>query len=208
MIAGLWLGSAFFLMLAASAAFRTAPDATTAADVVGAMLARWHYIALAAPLLLFVLELRRSRKFVVIVIFIALLLAAAQVFVDLRIRTIRMMSPVPISALERDHPVRKRFGALHGASMLLLLLQAISAAGVVAARPKRESEEQKMAMLETDREDTTIYKVVRNAENQYSIWPADRENPLGWSDAGFQGPKQDCLHYIKETWIDPSGGGP
>ena len=30
-----------------------------------------------------------------------------------------------------------------------------------------------------DREDNTIYKVVINHEEQYSIWPADRENPLG-----------------------------
>lgn len=136
MIAALWLGSAFFLMLAASAAFRAAPDATTAADVVGAMLARWHYIALGAPLLLFAFELRRLRRVVLIVLFVALMLAAAQSLVDLRIRTIRATSPVSISSLDRNHPVRKRFGALHGASMALLLLQAIAAAVVVAAREK------------------------------------------------------------------------
>ena len=123
-------------MLAASAAFRIAPNPTTTADVVGAMLARWHYIALAAPLLLFALELRRLRRMVLIVLFIALLLAAAQALVDLRIRTIRATSPVPISSLDRNHPVRKKFGALHGASMALLLLQAIAAGVVVAAREK------------------------------------------------------------------------
>src|SRR5690242_15197896 len=51
-------------------------------------------------------------------------------------------------------------------------------------------------------EDTTIYKVVVNHEEQYSIWPADRENPLGWNDAGKSGPKQECLDYIKEVWTD------
>ena len=35
-----------------------------------------------------------------------------------------------------------------------------------------------------DNEDRTIYKVVINHEEQYSIWPVDRENPLGWRDAG------------------------
>lgn len=35
-----------------------------------------------------------------------------------------------------------------------------------------------------EREDNTTYKVVVNHEEQYSIWPADRENPLGWTDAG------------------------
>ena len=53
-----------------------------------------------------------------------------------------------------------------------------------------------------DREDTTIYKVVVNHEEQYSIWPADRENPIGWSDVGTTGSKQACLDYIEEVWVD------
>jgi MbtH protein len=53
-----------------------------------------------------------------------------------------------------------------------------------------------------EREDTTIYRVVVNQEEQYSIWPADREIPLGWRDAGKSGPKADCLSYIKEVWTD------
>ena len=32
--------------------------------------------------------------------------------------------------------------------------------------------------------------------------PADRENPLGWTDAGKSGPKAECLAYIKEVWTD------
>lgn len=51
-------------------------------------------------------------------------------------------------------------------------------------------------------EDTTIYKVVVNHEEQYSIWPADRENPLGWSDAGKTGRKDECLSHIAEIWTD------
>jgi len=51
-------------------------------------------------------------------------------------------------------------------------------------------------------EDTTIYKVVINHEEQYSIWPADRENPLGWRDAGKAGPKAECLAYVDEVWTD------
>jgi MbtH protein len=53
-----------------------------------------------------------------------------------------------------------------------------------------------------EREDNTIYKVVVNHEEQYSIWPADRENPLGWKDAGKSGLKAGCLAYIKEVWTD------
>lgn len=59
-----------------------------------------------------------------------------------------------------------------------------------------------MSWNDPDREDTTIYKVVLNHEEQYSIWPADRENPLGWNDAGKTGPKAECLEYIKEVWTD------
>ncbi len=53
-----------------------------------------------------------------------------------------------------------------------------------------------------DREDATIFRVVVNYEEQYSIWPVDREIPLGWRDAGKQGSKQECLDYIKEVWTD------
>jgi MbtH protein len=57
-------------------------------------------------------------------------------------------------------------------------------------------------MNQNDTEDTTIYKVVMNHEEQYSIWPADRENALGWNDAGKVGPKAECLAYIGEVWTD------
>jgi hypothetical protein len=121
-------------MLAASAAFRAAGNPTIAADVVGSMLTRWHYIALAAPLALFALELRRVRRVVLFVLFASVLLAAAQSLVDLRIRGIRASSPVPISELRREDPLRRRFGMLHGISMMLLALQAIGAGTVVMAR--------------------------------------------------------------------------
>ncbi|MFP5245653.1 MAG: hypothetical protein ACLGH0_03080 [Thermoanaerobaculia bacterium] len=138
LIAAIWLGSAVFLMLAASAAFRAAGNPTVAADVVGSMLTRWHYISLAAPLLLFAIEMRRVRRFVLVVLFACILLGAAQSFVDLRIRAIRASSSISISELDRTDPVRRSFGALHGLSMLLLLLQAVGAAVVVASRDVRQ----------------------------------------------------------------------
>lgn len=46
------------------------------------------------------------------------------------------------------------------------------------------------------------YKVVVNHEEQYSIWPADRENALGWRDEGKTGTKDECLAHIKEVWTD------
>jgi len=53
-----------------------------------------------------------------------------------------------------------------------------------------------------DEEDNTTYKVIINHEEQYSIWPADREDPLGWRDVGKSGSKQECLAYIQEVWTD------
>jgi MbtH protein len=51
-------------------------------------------------------------------------------------------------------------------------------------------------------DDALTYKVVINHEEQYSIWPADRENPAGWRDAGKTGEKAECLTYIDEVWTD------
>jgi MbtH protein len=53
-----------------------------------------------------------------------------------------------------------------------------------------------------DREDTRIYRVVLNDEEQYSIWPADKPSPLGWRDGNKTGPKAECLAYINEVWTD------
>ena len=57
-------------------------------------------------------------------------------------------------------------------------------------------------MSHLDEEDTSIYRVVVNHEEQYAIWPAYKENPLGWRDAGREGTKEECLAYIKEVWTD------
>ena len=53
-----------------------------------------------------------------------------------------------------------------------------------------------------DQEDRQLYKVVVNHEEQYSIWPADRENPAGWKESGKIGSKADCLAHINEVWTD------
>jgi MbtH protein len=57
-------------------------------------------------------------------------------------------------------------------------------------------------MSKDESDDTTIYNVVMNHEEQYSIWPADRENALGWTNAGKSGTKAECLAYIDEVWTD------
>lgn len=51
-------------------------------------------------------------------------------------------------------------------------------------------------------EDNTTYKALMNHEEQYSIWPIERENPLGWKEAGKTGTKQECLDFIAKVWTD------
>ncbi len=57
-------------------------------------------------------------------------------------------------------------------------------------------------MNRDEEDDNTLYKVVVNHEEQYSIWPTDRENPPGWNDAGKQGTRAECLEYIEQVWTD------
>ena len=134
LIQALWLGSGVFLMLSASAAFSAATNPTDAANVVGAILTRWHYIALLAPLLLMFLEWRRSRPVMLVILFVAVLLASFQALIDTRIRVIRAESFTPISSLPSNDPVRRQFGMLHGISQLFLLGQVIAAGTAIATR--------------------------------------------------------------------------
>ncbi len=46
------------------------------------------------------------------------------------------------------------------------------------------------------------YQVLVNHEEQFSIWPVDRELPLGWSSAGFEGDRAACLDYIEKQMDD------
>ncbi len=46
------------------------------------------------------------------------------------------------------------------------------------------------------------YKVVVNGEEQYSIWPADRDNAPGWRDEGTRGTREECLAHIGRVWTD------
>ncbi|WP_299657840.1 MbtH family NRPS accessory protein [uncultured Tateyamaria sp.] len=51
-------------------------------------------------------------------------------------------------------------------------------------------------------EDDTLYSVVVNHEEQYSIWPVDRELPIGWKAVTEGKSKEDALDYIEEVWTD------
>ena len=59
-----------------------------------------------------------------------------------------------------------------------------------------------MSLRETETEPGLTYVVVVNHEEQYSIWPAGRTCPAGWTETGFSGPKDACLAHIATVWTD------
>lgn len=51
-------------------------------------------------------------------------------------------------------------------------------------------------------DENQVFQVVLNHEEQYSIWPKDRELPAGWLAEGTEGVKQVCLEHIEKVWTD------
>jgi MbtH protein len=49
---------------------------------------------------------------------------------------------------------------------------------------------------------TAPFLVLINQEGQYSIWPAFREPPAGWTAIGPKGGRQLCLGWIEDNWMD------
>jgi MbtH protein len=50
--------------------------------------------------------------------------------------------------------------------------------------------------------ETRPHAVVVNDEEQYSVWPVERDLPAGWRQEGFTGTEDECLAYIDEVWTD------
>jgi MbtH protein len=75
----------------------------------------------------------------------------------------------------------------------------IDAAGVGA--PTRVADRGGVMTHETI-EDNAIYQVLVNHEEQYSIWPVERDLPEGWRRSGTPGTKADCLAQVAAVWTD------
>ena len=69
-------------------------------------------------------------------------------------------------------------------------------------RNERQGTPRGLVVSEQSSIDEQAYKVVVNHEEQYSIWPAHKENPLGWKDGGLSGTKAACLEHINQIWTD------
>lgn len=129
----IWIGGGVFLaFVAAPAAFSAAEGPETAAAVVGAMLSRWHWISVIAPLGV-LLSARFRHKWPLVLIVVAVALANAQWLVDNRIHDLRASVAGSVSELDESDAVRRTFGALHGVSMTLMLGQLLCGAGVLVS---------------------------------------------------------------------------
>lgn len=46
------------------------------------------------------------------------------------------------------------------------------------------------------------YTVLRNDDNQHSLWPAFAPAPDGWTVVHGPAPRDECLDYVREHWLD------
>lgn len=46
------------------------------------------------------------------------------------------------------------------------------------------------------------FLVLRNDEEQHSLWPTFADVPAGWSTVFGPDTRQRCLVYVAETWLD------
>ncbi|MEV7548250.1 MbtH family NRPS accessory protein [Amycolatopsis sp. NPDC089917] len=56
--------------------------------------------------------------------------------------------------------------------------------------------------MREEQTDQRAYLVVVNDEEQYSIWPSDRDVPAGWRAEGTRGGREECLAHIETVWTD------
>jgi MbtH protein len=45
-------------------------------------------------------------------------------------------------------------------------------------------------------------QVLKNDQQQYSLWPAFCAVPAGWQPVFGPGPQADCLSWLNENWHD------
>lgn len=51
-------------------------------------------------------------------------------------------------------------------------------------------------------DDTDLYYVVTNEEEQHSIWPVHLDIPGGWAVKGAPDTRSRCLERIEQEWPD------
>ena len=50
--------------------------------------------------------------------------------------------------------------------------------------------------------DGETFVVLLNDEGQYSLWPAGKPIPAGWTEAHSPASKSECLAFVDQEWTD------
>jgi MbtH protein len=50
--------------------------------------------------------------------------------------------------------------------------------------------------------ETGRYVVLVNDEEQYALYPAERDTAPGWQEAGFAGSEEECVRWVDTHWTD------
>lgn len=48
------------------------------------------------------------------------------------------------------------------------------------------------------------WRVVRNDNGDYSIWPQVKPLPGGWTEVGVEACRKECLDWIEQNWAGPT----
>jgi len=59
-----------------------------------------------------------------------------------------------------------------------------------------------MAMSFVEQDESDLYIVLVNEEEQYSLWLKDNDIPAGWKAVGKEGTRAECGAYVNEVWKD------
>ena len=122
-----WFGGGIATFLATSGVFARTKDRKLAGDLAGEILSRTGFARSIAFLpALFPVTIGASDRATVMAFFCALLQGVA-VIVDELTRRARRAAEGGIDALPPGDPRHRRFAALHGVAMLVLLLQVLAA---------------------------------------------------------------------------------
>jgi MbtH protein len=53
-----------------------------------------------------------------------------------------------------------------------------------------------------EQDDTRVYIVLINQEEQYSLWRKTKQIPPGWRAVGKEGTRAECSAYVDSVWTD------
>jgi hypothetical protein len=131
----IWFGGGLSVLYATRAIFALAPTRREAGQYSGAVLRSFRWLQAAAGLLFAAAAYQELPRPTRIAGQLALLLMVSSLLLDAPLRRLRAQMGGSTEGLDADDPLRKRFGALHGISVLLLIGQVLCAgAGLIVLR--------------------------------------------------------------------------